>query len=120
MEKALLVALLAMSVTMFSACSAALLSGKSGTTYGSASGSSQQAGDQAISAAVRKGLASDPVTAGSEINIETVDAIVILKGDVASVRINQRAAEIAGQVDRVRAVRNHLWVSSSKESRPED
>ena len=120
MKKALLVALLAISVTMFSACSAALLSGKSGTTYGSASGSSQQAGDQAISAAVRKGLASDPVTAGSEIDIETVDAIVILKGDVASVRISQRAAEIAGLVYRVRTVRNHLWVSSSKEARPED
>jgi hypothetical protein len=119
MKKALFVALLAMSATMFSACSAALLSGKSGTSYGSVSGSPQQAGDQAISAAVEKGLASDPVTEGSEIKIETVDAIVILKGDVASVRISRRAGEIAGQVDKVRAVRNHLWVSSSKESRPE-
>ena len=119
MKKALIIALLAMSVTMISACSAALLGGKSSTTYSSASGSSQQAGDQAISAAVENGLASDPVTEGSGIKIETVNAIVILKGDVASVRISWRAAEIAGQVDGVRAVRNHLWVSSSKESRPE-
>ena len=113
MKKALIVVLIALSATMFSACSAALLGGKSGTTYGSASGSSQQVGDQAITAAVQKGLANDPVTAGSEINVEAVDAIVILKGDVASVRISQRAAEIAGQVDKVRAVRNHLWISSS-------
>jgi len=119
MKKALIVALFAISVTMISACSAALLGGKSGATYGSANGSSQQVGDLAISAAVEKELASDLVTTGSEIKIETVDAIVILKGDVASVRISRRAAEIAGQVDKVRAVRNHLWVSSSKESRPE-
>ena len=115
MKKTLIVSLLVFSVMMLSGCAAALLGGQGNDNYSSSidgRAGAQVAEDQAISAAVKEGLSADPVTTGSEIHIETTDAIVVLKGDVASVRISRRAAEIAGQVERVRTVRNYLWVRS--------
>ena len=115
MKKILIVSMLASSVMLLSACAAALLGGQSSSTYGSSGdgrGGAQEAVDRAITVTLRKRLSADPVTAGSEIQIETTNAVVVLKGDVVSVRISRRAAEIAGEVDKVRAVRNHLWVPS--------
>ena len=115
MKKILIASLLAFSVTMLSACAAALLDSPGSGDYGSSGdgrGSAQVAEDRTISATLQKRLSADPVTTGSEIQIVTTNAVVVLKGDVASVRISRRAAEIAGQVEKVRAVRNYLWVRS--------
>ncbi len=115
MKKILIASVLAFSVMLLSACAAALLGGQSSGTYGSTGdgrGGSQVVVDRAITATLRERLSADQVTAGSEIQIETTNAVVVLKGDVVSVRISRRAAEIAGEVDKVRAVRNHLWVRS--------
>ena len=115
MKRILIASMIAFSVMLLSACAAALLGGQSSGTYGSSSdglGGAQVAADKAITVTLRKRLSADPVTTGSEIQIETTNAVVVLKGDVVSVRISRRAAEIAGEVDKVRAVRNHLWVRS--------
>lgn len=115
MKKLLIGVLLAFTMTLLTACAAALLGGPGSGSYessGEGRGGAQSAVDQKISATLREKLSSDPVTTGSEIQVETTNAVVVLKGDVASVRISRRAAEIAGQVDKVRAVRNHLWVRS--------
>ena len=115
MKKIPIAFLLVFTMTILPACAAALLGGQGSGGYessGSGSGGVQSAEDQRISAFLQEKLSSDPVTKGSEIQIETSNAVVVLKGDVASVRISRRAAEIAGQVDKVRAVRNHLWVRS--------
>jgi len=112
MKKILFVLKLMLAFALLSACSAALLGGNKSRAYGTAGGN-LQASDRVISATVHKNLAADPVTAQATIQIETSNAIVVLKGDVVSVKISQRAEEIAGQVDGVRAVRNHLWVRSA-------
>ena len=115
MKKFLIGVLLAFTMTILTACAAALLGGPGNGSYessGDVRGGPQSAEDRKISATLQEKLSSDPVTTGSEIQIETTNKVVVLKGDVASVRISGRAAELAGQVDKVRAVRNHLWVRS--------
>jgi len=115
MKKIPIAVLLAVTVTILPACAAALLGGQGSGSYessGGGRGGVQSTADQRISAILQEKLSADPVTKGSSIQIHTSNAVVVLKGDVASVRISQRAAEIAGQVDKVRAVRNHLWVRS--------
>lgn len=112
MKKIPIAVLLVFSVTILPACAAALLGGQGSGSYESSGGGVQSTADQRISAILQEKLSADPVTKGSSIQIETSNAVVVLKGDVASVRISRRAAEIAGQVDKVRAVRNHLWVRS--------
>ncbi|GBF31401.1 hypothetical protein MnTg04_01362 [bacterium MnTg04] len=116
MKKLLIGVLLAFTITILTACAAALLGGPGNGSYessGEGRGGAQSAVDQKISATLQEKLSSDPLTTGSEIQVETTNAVVVLKGDVTSVRISRRAAELAGQVDMVRAVRNHLWVGSS-------
>ena len=112
MKKIPIAVLLAVTVTILPACAAALIGGQGSGSYESSGGAVQSTEDQRISATLREKLSADPVTTGSSIQIETSNAVVVLKGDVASVRISRRADEIAGQVDKVRAVRNHLWVRS--------
>ncbi len=116
MKKLLIGVLLAFAITILTACAAALLGGPGDGSYESSSegrGDAQSAVDQKISVTLQEKLSSDPITTGSKIQVETTNAVVVLKGDVASVRISLRAAKLAGQVDMVRAVRNHLWVRSS-------
>lgn len=116
MKKTRIALLLVFTVTILPACAAALLGGQGSGSYessgGGRGGGVQSTEDQRISAILQEKLSADPVTTGLSIQIETSNAVVVLKGDVASVRISRRAAEIAGQVDKVRAVRNHLWVRS--------
>ncbi len=99
--------LLALMGAVAAGCTGMLLGGQAG---GQQQSSSQTTQDRAISSTVQVRLAGDPLTGSSEISVATLNAVVTLKGDVASVKISQRAAEIASSVSNVRSVRNHLWV----------
>ena len=66
--------------------------------------------DTGITASVKARLLADPDVSGLRIEVDTQDRIVTLTGAVDSAREKSRAIEIAGQVDNVTRVEDHLTV----------
>ncbi|MGH7858469.1 MAG: BON domain-containing protein, partial [Candidatus Binatia bacterium] len=55
-------------------------------------------------------------TAGSDINVDTVDGLVTLHGTVASEQDKEKAEDVAGDFDGVKEVRNLLQVVPPKDA----
>jgi hyperosmotically inducible periplasmic protein len=64
----------------------------------------------AITARVKSALLADKVAPGMAINVDTVNGVVTLKGEVDSATQKARAAQVAKKVDGVRKVVNQLVV----------
>jgi osmotically-inducible protein OsmY len=70
----------------------------------------QYVDDTTISAKVKIDLANDPLIASKpfQINVETMQSVVLLSGFVDTVEMKQRALAIARKVDGVKAVRDAM------------
>jgi osmotically-inducible protein OsmY len=70
--------------------------------------------DPAITTAVKTSLLADPDSAGLKIDVDTKDAIVTLKGTVATEAEKTRAENVAKDTKGVRSVVNDLKVSPKR------
>jgi len=66
--------------------------------------------DAAITAKINAALISDPVVKARQIDVDTVEKVVILTGVVETEKEVERAIEIARKVPYVKEVRNYLQV----------
>jgi osmotically-inducible protein OsmY len=66
--------------------------------------------DAAITASVKLALAFKPGVAATDINVDTDDGVVTLKGEVGTEAERQLAVEVAEDVDSVTEVVNELTV----------
>ena len=64
--------------------------------------------DSVITGKVKAALVADPATKAHQISVETFKGTVQLSGFVEDSTARKRAAEIAGNVDGVKSVRNDL------------
>ncbi len=64
--------------------------------------------DAAITARVKAALVADPSVDGMKIDVDTRDAVVILRGSLPDATQSARAEDIAGRVNGVRSVQNTL------------
>jgi|TARA_R110002050_G_scaffold283970_1_gene432916 osmotically-inducible protein OsmY len=71
---------------------------------------SQKFDDMTTTAAVKSKLLANQSTHGLDINVDTVNSVVSLSGDVATTEEKQLAEKIAGNTDDVRKVKNLLKV----------
>jgi hypothetical protein len=69
-------------------------------------------GDSALAAKVKSKLAADRAGTMTQINVDSNQGTVRLSGTVANEAQKRRAAELARQVDGVRAVKNELQVKA--------
>ena len=111
-------ALAAISLTCLSGCAMALLNGASGGGGSTASSSpapatrpaSQIAADDAITAAVRSRLSTNPALKPFNLAVDTHDGVVTLRGQVAKVEQRTAAQIDARAVKGVKSVANLLTV----------
>ena len=68
--------------------------------------------DAAITASVKNALFVQPGTEGFDVQVDTRDGVVQLKGTVASAAERARAEAVARSIEGVRAVHNALMVKS--------
>jgi osmotically-inducible protein OsmY len=74
----------------------------------------QQAGDAAITAAVKTRLAADvELSTVTNIEVDTTNGVVTLAGQVGSDGVKRRAEEIAKNVEGVVSVTNNIQVSGA-------
>lgn len=66
--------------------------------------------DTAITAAVKSKFIADPDLKAIDINVETVNGAVLLKGNVDSERNRDRATTVARDIDGVKSVSNALVI----------
>lgn len=66
--------------------------------------------DSVITAKVKAEIFNDPSLRALEISVRSNDGVVVLSGDVSSMRNADRAVEIARHVAGVRSVKNKLTV----------
>lgn len=66
--------------------------------------------DSDITAAVKEKLKTDPKVEASEIDVDTKDGVVTLKGEVDTKEKADRAIQIAGEVPKVKRVNSELKV----------
>jgi osmotically-inducible protein OsmY len=64
--------------------------------------------DSVITGKVKAALVADPTTKAHQISVETFKGTVQLNGFVDDAQARSRAAEIAGNIDGVRDVKNNL------------
>lgn len=70
--------------------------------------------DTAITTRTKMALATDERVGVPDIQVETIEGVVILRGQVESMEQKQAAAEVAAQVEGVREVHNDLTVRRIK------
>jgi osmotically-inducible protein OsmY len=78
----------------------------------SSGASAGQPSDSTLSKEVKRALGQDPLTKSSNIQVTTEDRMVILSGEVASKRVEQRAEQLASQVNGVKGIENHTQYSN--------
>lgn len=100
---------LLLSVMLLTAC-AGTANTSSTQAAGSQSAAAAPTGDAAIAENVKKALAADPATKDLNVNVESNDGRVRLKGEVRSVAAFQKATSVARSVPGVTAVENHMVV----------
>ena len=67
-------------------------------------------GDAGITTAVKTKMLADSTVSGLNIDVDTKDGIVTLKGDVKSAAEKRRAVEIAKTTDHVKSVKDQLKI----------
>ena len=67
-------------------------------------------GDAAITAAVKTKMLADATVGGLQINVDTKDGVVVLKGEVKSAAERKRALELAKETDGVKTVKDQLTI----------
>ena len=66
--------------------------------------------DAAITAQVKAALVEDDELSALDINVDTVNGVVTLNGDVDNQALVARAADVADDVEGVRSIQNNLTV----------
>jgi len=112
MKKAILfISILFLSTAV--GCAPALIAGGATGTYKVAT-DERTAGrfvdDKTLTARVKSRLIDDPVVKARKIDVDTINAVVILTGVVETRKESSRAAEIAGTVSGVKRVKNDLQI----------
>lgn len=96
-------------------CAPAMIAGGAAGTYKVAT-DERTAGrlvdDKTITARVNAKLIDDPVVKARKIDVDTIDATVILTGVVGTEKESIRAADIARKVEGVKTVKNELQIGS--------
>lgn len=80
----------------------------------SARGVGETLGDAGITTAVKTKLLADTTVSGLNIDVDTTDAVVTLKGEVHSAAEKRRAMEIARETDGVKSVKDQLKMVAKK------
>lgn len=76
----------------------------------SARGVGETMGDAGITTAVKTKLLADTTVGGLNIDVDTTDAVVTLRGDVHSAAEKRRAMEIARETNGVKSVKDQLKI----------
>ena len=71
-------------------------------------------GDAGITTAVKAKLLADTTVSGLNIDVDTTEAVVTLKGEVHSAVEKRRAMEIARETDGVKSVKDQLKIVAKK------
>jgi hyperosmotically inducible protein len=87
------------------ATAAAMANGVAG-----ALGTDESVEDSELTAKVREAILADPQLQSQQIDVDTEDAAVTLKGTVESPSLRERAVQLAGAVDGVAQVQDKLEV----------
>ncbi len=96
-----------------SGCAAALIGGAAAGGYYAGKdkrSASQIAKDSRITAAVKTKLLADPAVKALDVNVDTYENVVILRGEVHTAEQRAAAERIARSVSGVQGVRNELRV----------
>lgn len=80
----------------------------------SARGVGATMGDAGITTAVKSKLLADTTVGGLDINVDTNDAVVTLRGEVRSAAEKKRAMDIARETDGVKSVKDQLKIVARK------
>jgi hyperosmotically inducible protein len=80
----------------------------------SARGAGATLGDAGITTAVKAKLLADTTVSGLNIDVDTTEAVVTLKGEVHSAVEKRRAMEIARETDGVKSVKDQLKIVAKK------
>lgn len=106
--------LIAAAMTVgLSGCAAALIGGAAAGGYYVGKDkrtAGQIAEDGSITAAVKAKLIADPVAKALDVNVDTYENVVILRGSVAKQEQRAAAERVARSVRNVKGVRNELTV----------
>ena len=105
--------MVAMALAGLSGCAAALIGGAAAGGYyvGKDERSAAQiATDSRITAAVKTKLLADPNVKALDVNVDTYENVVILRGEVRTAAQRTAAERIARSVSGVKGVRNELRV----------
>jgi len=100
---------------ILSGCAAAVVGGGAAGGYAVATDERSSGGmldDSAITAKVNKELIGDEQVKAVDVDVDTIDGVVILSGFVDSQGQRSRAGEIAGKVPGVVRVKNNLLIGS--------
>jgi hyperosmotically inducible periplasmic protein len=113
MNKIVRQAALLVAAAMLTGCAAALVGGAAAGGYyvGKDERTAKQiAADGAITASVKTKLIGDPAVKALDVNVDTRENVVILRGTVAKAEQRTAAERIARSVKGVTGVRNELRV----------
>ena len=90
--------------------------GEQGSTEKAAANAGRAVDDSVITGKVKTALIADSTTKAHQIEVETYQGTVQLSGFVDTSAARSRAAELAGDVEGVKNVKNSLQVRSSTSS----
>jgi osmotically-inducible protein OsmY len=78
------------------------------TSMKSSGASAGQPSDSKLTSEVKQKLESDPATSNANIQVQTQDRMVTLRGKVPSAAVARKAQQIAARVNGVRGIENYM------------